>query len=231
MEQFGRLLHNSNYDADETEFLMNGFTTGFDIRYEGPMERCSEADNIPLTIGSDAELWSKIMKEVGAGRVAGPFPNIPFKNYIQSPVGLVPKAGGKTRMIFHLSYKFSDKELSLNACTPQEKCTVKYNDLDVAVNQCLNLLKQVNASQENEQQGEPVVYFGKTNLSAAFCVLPLKITCICWLVFKAKEPRDGKIKYFVEKCLPFGASISCSHYQRFSNALCHILEFRVGRQS
>ena len=42
------------------------------------------------------------------------------------------------------------------------------------------------------------------------------------------DPRDGKTKFFVEKCLPFGASISCSHYQRFSNALKHILKHRAG---
>ena len=36
------------------------------------------------------------------------------------------------------------------------------------------------------------------------------------------------MKYFVEKCLPFGASISCSHYQRFSNALRYLLEHRTG---
>ena len=32
----------------------------------------------------------------------------------------------------------------------------------------------------------------------------------------------------MEKYLPFGASISCSHYQHFSNALKHILEYKLG---
>ena len=31
----------------------------------------------------------------------------------------------------------------------------------------------------------------------------------------------------MEKCLPFGASISCSHYQRFSNALRHLIQKRT----
>ena len=73
------------------------------------------------------------------------------------------------------------------------------------------------------------MFFGKTDLSSAFRVLPLKRSCICWLIFKARDPKDGKFKYFIEKCLPFGASISCSHYQRFSNALKHILQYRVGK--
>ena len=55
------------------------------------------------------DLWNKIMKEVRVGRVAGPYETIPFENYIQSPVGLVSKSGGKTRMIFHLSFNFSER--------------------------------------------------------------------------------------------------------------------------
>ena len=79
--------------------------------------------------------------------------------------------------------------------------------------------------------GRTTVFLGKTDLSSAFCVLPLKISCFCWLVFKAEDPADGKFKYFMEKCLSFGASISCSHYQRFSNALRHILKVRTQRKS
>ena len=36
---------------------------------------------------------------------------------------------------------------------------------------------------------------------------------------------------FVDKCLPFGASISCTIFQRFSNALCHLVKFKSGRKS
>ena len=52
-------------------------------------------------------MWCKLMKEVGLGRVAGPFDTIPFNYFIQSPIGLVPKDGGlETRPIFHLSHDF-----------------------------------------------------------------------------------------------------------------------------
>ena len=177
------------------------------------------------------------MKEVRAKRVAGPFTQVPFENFIQSPVGLMPKAGGKTRMIFHLSYNFSSDKPSVNAATPREWCSVRYNDLDDAVEQCLRLYRQVMAEllDEDKNNGESsdscsILYLGKTDLSAAFRVLPLKICCICWLVFKARDPADNQLKYFIEKCLPFGASISCAHYQRFSNALKHILQHRQGRR-
>ena len=47
---------------------------------------------------------------------------------------------------------------------------------------------------------------------------------------KAVSPIDGKTYYFVDKCLPFGASISCSHFQRFSNAVGHIVQWRTKKQ-
>ena len=109
VEYYKKMLSDSNYDARESAFLLDGFTNGFDIGYQGPKIRQSEAKNIPFTIGDKFDMWEKIMKEVGAGRYAGPFDKIPYKNYIQSPIGLVPKAGGKTRLTFHLSYEFPNR--------------------------------------------------------------------------------------------------------------------------
>ena len=43
---------------------------------------------------------------------------------------------------------------------------------------------------------------------------------------KAKNPIDGKWYYFVDKCLPFGAAISCSIFQEFSDALSFIIRKR-----
>ena len=45
---------------------------------------------------------------------------------------------------------------------------------------------------------------------------------------KVEPPITGEKLYFVDKCLPFGASISCSHFQRFSNALRHITKYKTG---
>ena len=102
------LLIASNYDRDETKFLVEGFRNGFDIGYEGPGDRQDMSNNIPLKIGSKTTLWNKMMNEVKLKRFSGSFEEIPFRNYVQSPVGLVPKSGnsGKTRLIFHLSFDF-----------------------------------------------------------------------------------------------------------------------------
>ena len=48
---------------------------------------------------------------------------------------------------------------------------------------------------------------------------------------KAKSPFDGKFYYFVDKCLPFGAAISCAIFQAFSDALAHITAFRTSHQN
>ena len=47
---------------------------------------------------------------------------------------------------------------------------------------------------------------------------------------KAEDPKTGQVMYFIDKCLPFGASISCSHFQRFSNALLHMVNTLSGKR-
>ena len=220
------MLREANYDEGETKFLVNGFRESFDIGYRGPETRRSTSKNIPFTVGNKYILWEKIMAEVKEKRFAGPFSEVPFENFIQSPIGLVPKKGkNKTRLIFHLSYNFVQEDStilpSVNACTLKEWCSVKYNDLDTAVKQCILMSKKAEFV-----NGVPIIYLGKTDLSNAFRVLTLKRGSICLLVLKAEDPRDGIVKYFIDLWLPFGASISCSHYQRFSNRLKAILQHR-----
>ena len=218
---FEELLIESDYDIEERQFLVKGFSEGFDIGYTGPKARQSRSRNIPFTVGDKYDMWGKIMKEVKAGRYAGPYEEVPFENFIQSPVGLVPKAGNKTRLIFHLSFNFEDGK-SVNAHTPRDECSVHYNNLDTAVANCLAVAKEA-----LHKTGKETIFLGKTDLSMAFRVLPMKIACFCWLVLMAEDPRDGKMKYFVDKCLPFGSSISCAHYQRFSNSLKHLIQYKT----
>ena len=223
VEQLVRFLKETKFKQSEIDFLENGFTNGFNIGYEGPTEQQSLSSNIPLTVGSKVELWNKIMKEVKLKRVAGPFSKPPFENFIQSPVGLVPKVGSEnqTRLIFHLSYKFenSDAKGSLNEHTPKEKCKVKYKDLDYAVRAYLKLV--------GKKKSNRTVYAGKTDIKSAFRLLPLSKSSWRWLIIKVQDPTTGEWKFFVDKCLPFGASISCALFQRFSDALCHIAECKT----
>ena len=217
-----KLLIESKYDEKETDFLVKGFREGFDIGYEGPTNRKDYSVNIPFkSVGSSKELWDKLMAEVRQKRYTGPYKEVPFECFIQSPIGLVPKANNKTKLIFHLSYDFKE-ERSVNHHTPKEKCSVKYNDMDQAVKLCLEIVKS----------GKKFLVFAKTDLSAAFRMIPLDSSSWSLMVMKAKNPNevDGKDYYFIDKCLPFGDSISCSHFQRFSDALKHIFEYLTGRK-
>ena len=162
VNKYQQLLFESDYDKVEADFLVDGFRNGFDIGYKGPEICQSQSRNIPFTVGNHTDMWNKIMKEVKLKRVTGPFETIPFENYIQSPIGLVPKTGNKTRLIFHLSYNFNkDEDNSVNACTPRDLCTVKYNNLDAAIAACLETSKQAEIV-----NGTSVIYLGKTDLTS-----------------------------------------------------------------
>ena len=205
----------------ETKFFIDGLKNGFRIGYEGPRNVTRESKNIPFRQGicNKEDLWEKMMKEIKLKRFAGPFhkDELPFENYIQSPLGLVPKGEDQTRLIFHLSYEFGSEGSSINANTPREACSVKYKDLNYAMKVCLKILAE---------EGEEVIFwFTKSDLKSAFRLLRICPQDWNLLTMKVEDPLTGETFYFFDKCLPFGVSISCSHFQRFSDGLRHIFEF------
>ena len=87
------LLQQAQFDPHKISKLQEGFKSGFDIGYRGPaVVGPHEANNIPFTVGNEIEMWNKIMNEVEMQRYVGPFTKerLPFKNYLQLPIGLVP---------------------------------------------------------------------------------------------------------------------------------------------
>ena len=163
-------------------------------------------------------LWNKVMKEVKLKRYAGLFEQIPFKHYIQLPIGLVPKDGGKDiRLIFHLSYPRGEDSSSVNTNTNKERCKVKYPDFAKAIQLCIKAGRSCNLA--------------KSDMKSAFRNLCIRVLDFMLLVMMAISPLDGKPYYFVDKCLLFGASISCSHFQAFSDAIAHILKVRTGKDN
>ena len=125
-DKLEEILTAVNYDSERTQFLVDGFRNGFTIGYAGSRTVKLTAPNLKIRVGSEVELWNKMIKEVEAKRYAGPFAEIPFQDYyIQSPIGLVPKDNGKcTCLKFHLSYPRDGKSL-VNYNTPKEMCTMK----------------------------------------------------------------------------------------------------------
>ena len=216
-----KLLCQAQYDIEETKFITNGFKNGFDLKYCGPMKRRDKSRNLPLSIGNRTEMWNKIMKEVEQEWYAGPLEQVPFEHFVQSPIGLVPKAGGQTRLIFHLSYDFISGFKSVNHYTPKCECSVKYNDLDHAVMNSLYLLKLCRTGMAGK-----TIWYSKTDIKSAFRILPLRPGVYWLLVMSAMHPLTKKTYYFVHKCLPFGHSISCALFQRFSSAIAFIFKLK-----
>ena len=211
------LLTQSNYDKNKTRYLVNGFRQGFSIGYNSPTEIRHFAPNLKLQIGSKIKLWNKVMKEVKLLRYAGPFSEVPFKNFIQSPIGLVPKGsdGKDCRLIFHLSYPKDG--LSVNSAMPKELCSVAYPDFGEAVQLCIKAGKSCKIA--------------RSNMSAAFRQLGIKPNHWPWLILKCESPFDGQVYYFLDKALPFRSSISCAHFQEFSSAIAWIVTFRTGQDN
>ena len=143
------------------------------------------------------------------------------------------------RHVWYFTYPMISNTKNLNhwtIFTPKEACTVRYRDVDYAVQAYLKLLDEVMAEQavkgedeqgnqkpkrkwkerfENHKRIKPTIYGGKSDLKSAFRILGLCRASWRWLIMKAKDPQTGIWKYFVDKCLPFGASISCSLFQKF----------------
>ena len=222
VESFAKLLKQADYDNKKSSYLLDGFTNRFDIGYRGPQQRKDLANNIPIRkgVGSPQELWNKVMKEVKAHHYAGPFKEPPMQYFVQSPLRLVPKAGNKTRLIFHLSYDFGveDCQKSVNWHTPDDLCTVKYQDLDSAVRKSLQLMQKMNVNQ---------LWYAKSDCSNAFHLVPAEPSMRYLLTMKAQNPETKEVIFFINKCLPFGSSILCAIFQEFSDALKHIAEWKI----
>ena len=216
-EVFKCLLQEANYPQKKINFLYSGFTKGFSLGYQGDETVQLYSPNLRLSVGSPCILWNKVIKEVRAGRIAGPFKEVPFKYFIQSPIGLVLKDGGlETHLIFHLSYP-KGGSTSVNANIPKEDCSVSYSDFDEAIRICLACMTQA----------KQPIFIGKSDILSAFRNLGLENGSWRWTVLKATCPINNITYYFVDKCLPFGSSISCALFQEVANAIAFLVKFRT----
>ena len=122
--------------------------------------------------------------------------------------------GQDVRLIFHLSYP---EKNSINYHTPKELGSVKYKYFDQAIRMCLKAGKGA--------------HMAKSDLKLAFRHLPIRKKDWCWLIMKASDLSTGKVYYFCEKILPFGTRVSCSHFQRVSDAIEWIFKYRTGSRA
>ena len=193
------------YNSEKVRFLVDGFTSGFRIPYNG-----NDTHRLSKNLRSATEnlkiLLQKIQKEKNAGRMAGPFREPPFSNFICSPLGLVPKKNeGEFRTIHHLSYP---KGSSVNDGIPPEHKTVQYQCIDDAVKHMIKYGKGC--------------YFSKTDIEHAYKIVPVHPSSYHLLGFSINS------EYYYDKTLPMGLSYSCNLFEQFSTTLHWITMNKLG---
>ena len=163
----------NGYDRVKAEFLIQGFSEGFIIPFQGHrLFRFSK--NLSSLIHNDQQ-------EISSGRVMGPFKDPPFENLQVSPLGLVPKkTPGEYRLIHHLSYPESS---SINDGKPSEFCTVQYQSIQDAI----LAIQQVGVG----------ALLAKTDLENAYKQVPIHPQSFELLGFQVNN------EFYFDKTLPF----------------------------
>ena len=139
----------------------------------------------------------KLLKELAAGRIVGPFDVPPFEPFRVSPLGIVPKKSpGEFRLIHHLSYPDG---FSVNDGIPKELASVRYATIEDAI----GLIKSLG-------QG---CLLAKTDIKSAFRIIPVTSSDFPLL------GMEWQGKFYFDTLLPMGCSSSCNIVETFSTAL------------
>ena len=183
---------------------MEGFLHGFRLGYTGSRV-ARESICLPTALHNPSVTWSKLNKEISLGRIVGPFESRPLPRLQCSPIGILEKKQpGEFRLITHLSFPAGS---SINDGIPDAMSSVKYTTFDSAVFMV-------------QKQGKQAL-MAKCDIKSAFRLLPIHPDDFELLGFKFQN------LYFVDKCLPMGASSSCYLFECFSS----FLEFQLKKIS
>lgn len=187
--------------------LLQGFSTGFHLHYDGPRIE-TECKNLLSVRSNEYEALCLVLDEVQKGRIAGPFDVRPLPFLRLNPIGLVPKRDGSFRLIQHLSFP---KGESVNDFIDQRLCSVNYSSFDHAVDMISSL-----------GQG---ALLGKMDIKSAFRLLKLNPSEFQLLGFRLLD------KFYVDKVLSLGCAISCQLFESFSTVLEWIVRSKSKRDS
>ena len=175
--------------------LIHGLRFGFKLQYSGSRLPVNANNSKSVTIHADL-VREKINKEITLGRMAGPFDHPPLPTLRISPIFLAEKKDGDYRLIHNLSYPLHN---SVNDFIDEKYCSVQYSGIDDAV----RLVQNIGIAGK----------LSKSDVKSAFRLLRVSPSDFDQLGFIF----DGK--YYFDRCLPQGASISCSLFEKFSTAL------------
>ena len=193
-DRFENLL--AGYSPALKTLLVDGFRNGFRISYIGELSSF-ESPNLRSALQNPEIVSAKLMKEIEAGRVVGPFKTPPFPNFRTSPIGIVPKkVPNEFRLIHHLSYP---KGSSVNDSIPDACSSVHY----ATISDAIHILKKLGAG----------CFLAKTDIKSAFRIIP---------VHPLEYPLLGikwANEYYFDRCLAMGLKSSCAIFDKFSSSL------------
>ena len=190
------------YCVHRCRFLYLGLTYGFKLHYHGPKISNFSKNHKSALLKPD-EVLKKLQKEKAKKHIEGPFDSPPFDPFIVSPIGLVPKKEtGKFRMIHDLSYP-KNQGTSVNAFIPRSYCSVRYEDFDVIADLVV--------------KNGMGCFIGKIDIESAFRIIPIHPSDY-WLL-----GIEFHNKFYYDKRLPMGASISCSTFEEVSKSIQWIM--------
>ena len=192
-------------DQDLANYILNGFTQGFDIGFRGDFinRNTRPRNNLSARRCSDL-VRAAIERELDRGHTVGPFVSPPFVETHCSPIGSAPKPDGTVRLVLDLSQPRGD---AVNEHISREEFACTYSSFDDAV----DIIRQLGAG----------AYMGKIDIKHAFRLCPVwpeqwPLLCYRWGGY-----------FFVDVRLPFGSRSSPAIFNHFADVL-HWIFANVG---
>ena len=196
------------YDPSLIRFLVDSFRYGFRMHFVGE-RRAYDSPNFKSASDKPDITSEKLRTECETGRMVGPFPAPPFRNFRTSPLGLVPKKDPtEFRLIHHLSFPTG---YSVNDFIPDSCSTVKY----ASVGDASKSLKRLGRG----------CFMAKTDVKSAFRIIPIHPADYSLVGMKWDK------SYYFDRCLGMGLRSSCNTFEAFSTCLEWLAVHLLGASS
>ena len=189
----------SHPDRNLVDFVLQGFTFGFDIGFRG-LGVPSRPNNLRSARNNSQAVTDAICKEITRGHTAGPFQAAPLDGLHCSPLGSAPKKDGSVRLVLDLS---SPRGWAINEDISRDNFSVVYSSFDDAV----RMVGQLGSD----------VFMAKIDIRHAFRLCPVRLDQIHLLGFRWLS------WFFVDLRLPFGSRSSPFIFSQFADLLAWVL--------